>query len=65
MRTAKDDRIKIFFFLNSQYKINGIFVIKIIGKNKLKKAKGRNVFTEIQGARHDNKRSTANIKFKK
>ena len=47
MRTAKDDRIKIFFFLNSQYKINGIFVIKIIGKNKLKKAKGRNVFTEI------------------
>jgi len=40
-------------------------MIKVIGKNKLKKAKGRNVFTEIYGARHDNKRSIANIKFKK
>jgi hypothetical protein len=47
MRTAENDRINIFFFLNSQYKINGILMMKIIGKNKLKKAKGRNVFTEI------------------
>ncbi len=27
--------------------INGMFMIKVIGKNKLKKAKGRNVFTGI------------------
>lgn len=40
-------------------------MIKVIGKNKLKKAKGRNVFTEIYGARHDNNRVTPIIKFKK
>ena len=39
--------------------------MKIIGKNKLKKAKGRNVFTEIKGAKHDNKRSALNMKLKK
>lgn len=65
MRIAENDRTNILFFLKLQYNINGMFMIKVIGKNKLKKAKGRNVFAEIYGARHDNKRSNANIKFKK
>ncbi|MBT8181441.1 MAG: hypothetical protein KJO53_07620 [Eudoraea sp.] len=64
MSTAAADSRNIFFFLNNQYKINGRFKIKVIGKNKPKKDKGINVLTEIKGDKQDNKRSNPKYRFR-
>lgn len=56
MSAVANDSRNSFFFLNNQYKINGRFKIKVIGKNKPKKDKGLNVLTEIKGDKQDNKR---------